>query len=144
MKIVAAAFALAMSSTAGAGTPLAISAADPSVQWAPCPSIFPAGCELTVLRGDPSKPNADVMLKVPGGYEFPAHSHTSGERMILVGGELTVRYKGHAKAVLKPGHYAFGPPGLAHKASCAAGTPCILFIAFEQPVDAIPFDGTLD
>lgn len=136
------AIALAMSSTAG--PPLAVSAGDPSTKWAPCPSVFPAGCELTVLRGDPAKPNADVMLRVPGGYAFPAHSHTSGERMILVGGELTVHYLGHSPAVLKPGSYAFGPPGLAHKASCAAGRPCVLFIAFEQPVDAMLFDGTIE
>lgn len=112
-------------------------------QWGPCPAIFPTGCQITVLNGDPSKPNADVFLRVPGGYTLPAHSHTSAERMILVEGRLTVRYKGAAATVLTPGEYAFGPAGLPHEATCAGRKPCTLFIAFEGPVDANPFVGSL-
>ena len=32
---------------------------DAQLQWGPCPAIFPTGCQIAVLRGDPSKPNAD-------------------------------------------------------------------------------------
>jgi hypothetical protein len=39
--------------------------------------------------------------------------------------------------VLKPGTYAYGPPRLSHKAECGAAGPCVLFIAFESPVDAV-------
>ena len=55
-----------------------------ALQWGPCPSIFPAGCQIAVLNGDPAKPNADVFLRVPGGYTIPPHSHTSPERIVLV------------------------------------------------------------
>ena len=37
------------------------------LQWGPCPPIFPAGCQIAVLHGDPARPNADVFLRVPGG-----------------------------------------------------------------------------
>jgi len=114
-----------------------------ALQWGPCPAIFPTGCQITVLNGDPSKPNADVFLRVPGGYALPAHSHTSAERMILVEGQLMVRYKGAAASVLTPGQYAFGPAGLPHEARCTGGKSCTLFIAFEGPVDASPYVGSL-
>lgn len=115
-----------------------------ALQWGPCPAIFPTGCQIAVLHGDPSKPNADIFLRVPGGYTIPAHSHSSAERMILVEGQLTVRYKGAAAAVLTPGEYAYGPASLPHDARCAAGgKPCTLFIAFEGPVDAIAYVGSL-
>ncbi|MDZ4741508.1 MAG: DUF4437 domain-containing protein [Alphaproteobacteria bacterium] len=123
---------------------LAVAASDPALQWGACPPIFPAGCEIAVLHGDPAKPNADVFLRVPAKYEIPAHSHTSPERMILVTGELQVTYKGQSPATLTTGSYAYGPAMLAHKASCVSADPCTLFIAFEAAVDAQPYDGAFE
>lgn len=123
---------------------LAIAAADSTLKWGPCPEIFPAGCEIAVLRGDPAKPNADVFLRVPSNYAIPAHSHTSAERMILVTGELQVAYKGQPPATLTVGSYAYGPANAPHKATCLSAEPCTLFIAFEQPVDAKPHAGAID
>lgn len=117
---------------------LARSAQDAQLQWGPCPPFMPAGCGLTVLHGDPTKPNADVFLKLPAKAVVPDHWHTSAERMVLVAGELHVQFKGQAKTVLKPGMYAYGPAKLAHTASCASKVPCVLFIAFESAVDAVP------
>lgn len=119
--------------------PLAVKVSDPTLKWGPCPSIFPAGCEIAVLHGDPAKPNADVFLRVPAGQRLPTHTHTSAERMILVTGELRVKYQGAAATTLTPGMYAFGPAGLPHEADCQAGAACTLFIAFEAPVDAAAF-----
>jgi quercetin dioxygenase-like cupin family protein len=98
---------------------------------------MPAGCGLAVLHGDPSKANADVFLRLPANAAIPEHWHTSAERMVLVAGELTVSYKGQASVVLKPGMYAYGPAKAPHSASCG-GSACVLFIAFESAVDAVP------
>jgi quercetin dioxygenase-like cupin family protein len=117
-------------------TPLAISANDAGLKWGPCPPLFPKGCEIAVLHGDPAKPNADVFLRVPPKYEIPTHWHTSPERMVLVSGKLKIEYSGHAASPLKAGTYAYGPAKIPHKASCANAGPCVLFIAFESPVDA--------
>lgn len=117
---------------------LANSFKDPQLKWGPCPDFIPKGCEIAVLHGDPSKPNSDVFFKVPGNFTIPQHWHTSAERMVLVSGELHVTYYGQPTAVLKPGMYAYGPPKVPHKATCAKGDPCVLFIAFEQPIDAHP------
>ncbi len=132
-------------STIGAETetPLTRTAQDAALQWGPCPELFPAGCEIAVLQGNPAQPNADVFLRVPGGYELPAHSHTSAERMILVTGELSVQYEGAEATALSAGEYAYGPAGLPHRASCVSSDPCTLFIAFVGPVDALAFEGAL-
>ena len=122
--------------------PVALDAHDAQLNWGPCPPLFPKGCEIAVLHGDPSEPNADVFLKVPANYTIPPHWHTSAERMVLVSGELHVEYDGHGSSVLKPGTYAYGPAKAPHKASCKASAPCVLFIAFESPVDAHSSDGS--
>ena len=113
-------------------------AQDPKLQWGPCPAFMPAGCGLAVLNGDPAKPNADVFLRLQANTTIPEHWHTSAERMILVSGELAVRYQKQAEAVLRPGMYAYGPAKLPHTASCRGSAPCVLFIAFESAVDAVP------
>ena len=123
---------------------LAIMANDPALTWGPCPELFPGECKIAVLHGDPSKANADVFLRVPPQYEIPAHWHTSAERMVLVTGELQVTYKGQPPSTLSAGNYAYGPAKLPHKASCVSSDACTLFIAFETPVDAHAFDGTLE
>lgn len=125
-----------LSLPAGAGEPpLARTFKDPDLQWAPCPTVFPAGCEIAVLHGDPARPNADVFFKVPSGYSIPHHWHTSAERMTVVSGRLRVEYDGHAPVALDVGSYAYGPPAAPHAGECLSEDPCILFIAFEAPVD---------
>ena len=110
---------------------------DSQLKWGACPDFIPKGCEIAVLHGDPAKANADIFFKVPANFTDPGHWHTSAERMVLVSGELHVTYEGQPTTVLKPGMYAYGPAKLAHKAVCGARAPCVLFIAFEAPVDAV-------
>ena len=111
---------------------------DAGLQWGGCPDFLPAGCTIAVLHGDPAKPNVDVFLKVPATSKIPLHTHTSAERMVLVAGELHVKYEGQAATRLTPGTYAYGPAGRPHSAACVSEVPCVLFIAFESPLDAIP------
>ncbi len=118
--------------------PLVFSANDKGIQWGPCPDFLPKGCEIGVLHGDPAKPNVDIFFKVPGKSKIAAHKHTSAERMVLVQGELQVTYEGNKPVTLKRGSYAYGPADLVHEATCLSVDPCVLFIAFEQPLDAIP------
>ena len=129
---------LALADQAASEPALAYTFKDPGLKWGPCPPFIPKGCEIAVVHGDPAKPNVDVFFKVPGGSTIPEHWHTSAERMVLVSGELTVTYQGQPATTLKKGMYAYGPAKLPHKATCAKGDPCVLFIAFESPLDAVP------
>ncbi len=119
---------------------LAFSVDNPQLEWGPCPAFLPAGCSIAVLHGDPSQPNVDIFFKVPAGSNVPNHTHTSAERMVLVSGNLEVTYQGQAPIALAPGTYAYGPASKPHKAACADGAPCVLFIAFEDPLDAMPVE----
>ena len=121
---------------------LAITANDASLKWMPCPPFLPKGCGIAVLHGDPAKHNADVFFKVPGKSTIPLHWHTSPERMVLVTGQLHVTYEGQKKVILKPGTYAYGPAKKAHNGYCASKVDCVLFIAFESPLDAVPVETT--
>jgi quercetin dioxygenase-like cupin family protein len=136
------AFSAAFGATASAQEPpVAWTAKNAQLKWGPCPAFLPKGCGISVLHGDPAKNNADIFLKVPADSAIPRHWHTSAERMVLVSGELHVTYDGQKTAVLKPGTYAYGPAKLPHKAECKKAGPCVLFIAFESPVDAVPSEG---
>jgi quercetin dioxygenase-like cupin family protein len=118
---------------------LALSFKDAQLKWGPCPEFIPKGCEIAVLHGDPAKVNADILFKVPANFTIPKHTHESAERMVLLSGKLRVMYDGQPATTLTPGMYAYGPAGMPHQAVCAAGDPCVLFIAFEAPVDAVPY-----
>lgn len=108
------------------------------LQWGPCPDFMPESCAIAVLHGDPSKPAADIFFRLPAGERVPLHWHTSAERMVLVSGTMEVAYEGQAPVTLEAGNYAYGPPRAKHHASCVSGEDCVLFIAFEEPVDAVP------
>ena len=97
---------------------------DKDLQWGPCPSFMPEGCTIAVLHGDPSKKNVDVFFKVPANYEIPEHWH--------------VTYEGEKAQIMKVGTYAFGPSTKPHTAKCGDKDPCVIFIAFEEPLDAFP------
>lgn len=125
---------------AGQEPALARTASDADLKWGACPPFLPKGCAIAVLHGDPAKDNVDVFFKVPGKSEIPLHWHTSAERMVMIAGEMRVTYEGQKMAVLKPGTYAYGPARRPHKGSCVSSTPCILFIAFESPLDATPVE----
>jgi quercetin dioxygenase-like cupin family protein len=127
----------------GSDRPLAYAEAAADLQWGDCPAIFPSGCKIAVLHGNPAEPGADVFLRVPPGYTIPAHSHTSAERMVLVSGQLDVTYAGHPTVSLKRGDYAYGPAALPHSAHCNGADACTLFIAFNGAVDALPFEGVI-
>lgn len=115
---------------------IVITEADTDLEWGPCPDFMPEGCEIAVLHGDPAEKNSDIYFKVPANAEIPNHIHTSAERMILISGELEVTYEGEQPQTLNPGNYAYGPAEKPHSAKCG-DSPCVLFIAFEEPVDAI-------
>ncbi|MEN8200617.1 MAG: cupin domain-containing protein [Thermodesulfobacteriota bacterium] len=106
------------------------------LEWGPCPSFIPDGCEIAVLHGDPAKRNTDIFFKVPPDFAIPHHYHTSPERMVLVSGRLRVSYDNQETEILEPATYAYGPAKLPHTAFCEKGEPCVLFIAFEDPIDA--------
>lgn len=106
------------------------------LEWGDCPEFMPESCSIAVLQGNPAKPNADIFFKLEGNTKVANHWHHSPERMVMISGEMKVEYKGQDPSVMEVGTYAYGPAERPHKASCISDTPCVLFIAFENPIDA--------
>jgi quercetin dioxygenase-like cupin family protein len=132
--------ALAVSPALAEDKAVSWTADDPDLEWMACPPFMPEGCGLAVLQGNPSERNADILFRLRGGTTAPPHWHTSAERMVLIQGELHIGYEGQDPVVMEPGTYAYGPAELVHDAACVSEDDCILFIAFEEPVDAVPVE----
>lgn len=115
---------------------LAISPGDPHLEWTACPDFLP--CTFAVLQGELGGNNLDIFLKFPAKAIVPFHTHTSAEHMIMLSGEFHTTYKGQEKVVLKTRDYAYGPANLPHDGYCASAEECVLFVAYETPIDATP------
>ena len=93
-------------------------------QWGPAPPMVPAGAQIAVLSGDPTKAAPySVRLKFPANYAIPAHSHPTDENVVVVSGALTfgmgdklaktaagnktLSAGGYALAAANMNHYAF-------------------------------------
>ena len=101
-------------------------------KWGPAPPMLPAGAQIAVLSGDPSKaaPYA-VRLKFPANYAIPAHSHPGDENVTVTSGELFIgmgaKLNRQAATALAPGSYALMPAGMNHFAFTRSETTIVLF-----------------
>ena len=119
------------------GSLITTSPDDPKLTWGPCPDIFPKGCEVTVVSGDPAKGPSDVFLRAPAGTDLQKHWHTSPEHVVTVRGKFSVTFDDGRKASLDQGAYTLIPGGMPHSARCEGPESCVFFIGFEKPVDAV-------
>ncbi|WOS65704.1 cupin domain-containing protein [Sinorhizobium fredii] len=89
------------------------------VKWAPAPKILPAGAEMAVLFGDPTKEGLFALrLKVPSGYAVSPHTHPANEVVTVISGTIILGMgetadRSAAKA-LPAGSFFALPPGMAH------------------------------
>jgi quercetin dioxygenase-like cupin family protein len=66
-----------------------ILAAPEDANWRPT-TMLPAGTQVAVLTGDPTKPGPfAVRLKFPAHFSIPAHWHPADEHVIVTSGTLT-------------------------------------------------------
>jgi hypothetical protein len=103
-------------------------------QWGPAPPMLPAGAQIAVLAGDPTKPVAyAVRLKFPANYAIPAHSHPTDEHVVVASGAFTVGMGDKlAKAAasnktLPVGGFALLPATMNHFAYTTQETTIILY-----------------
>ena len=103
-------------------------------QWGPAPPMVPAGAQIAVLSGDPTKavPYA-VRLKFPANYAIPAHSHPTDENVVVVTGGLTfgmgdkLTKASPSNKTLAAGGYALMPANMNHFAYTAQETTIVLY-----------------
>ncbi|MCX7585094.1 cupin domain-containing protein [Phenylobacterium sp. 58.2.17] len=116
------------------------------LKWGPAPAVFPAGAQMAVLSGDPTKAGVFVIrIKMPAGYKIPAHNHPTDEYVTVVSGDLSLGMGdkldpaksaklapgGFAVAGAKMSHFAFSPGGAVVQVS-AEGP---LALTYVNPAD---------
>ena len=101
-------------------------------KWGPAPPMLPAGAQIAVLAGDPSKPAPyTVRLKFPANYNIAAHSHPGDENVLVTSGELFIgmgtKLNRSSATTLGAGAYALMPAGMNHFAFTKAETTIVLY-----------------
>jgi quercetin dioxygenase-like cupin family protein len=129
----------AILSAVGFSTPMTaqsahVIAAPGDAQWGPAPPFLPAGAQIAVLSGDPTKsvPYA-VRLKFPANYAIPAHSHPTDENVVVTSGAFGVGMgdklmKGAAaNKTLTVGGYFLASANMNHFAYTTQETTVVLY-----------------
>ena len=106
-----------------------------TVTWSPYPGI-PEGAELAVLRGDPATDFLEAVARLPAGYLFPHHYHTSRELLIFLEGNFTYIADDGTAQIFNTNAYLNLPSGTKHSLRCGP-KPCLLYAQYDGPYDLI-------
>lgn len=98
----------------------------PDLKWSPAPEIFPKGATMAVLSGDPGNSGIFVVrLKMPAGYNIPAHHHPTDEYVTVISGDLSLgmgdKLDKAKSAHLAAGGFVEAPANMNHFAWSKAG-----------------------
>jgi quercetin dioxygenase-like cupin family protein len=117
-------------------------------QWGPAPPMLPAGAQIAVLSGDPTKPAPyAVRLKFPANYAIPAHSHPTDENVVVTSGAVTfgmgdkLDKKSAGNKTIGVGGYGIAPAGMNHYAFTTQESTIVLFgmgpveVKYVNPAD---------
>jgi hypothetical protein len=110
-------------------------------QWGPAPPMLPAGAQIAVLAGDPTKPVPyTIRLNFPANYAIPAHSHPTDENVVVVSGALTFGMGDKlirgavTDKTLSTGGFALMPANMNHFAYTTSGATTIILYG-QGPVE---------
>ena len=110
-----------------AGTAATAPTSYPTLQWGPAPSVFPAGAQMAVVQGDPSKAEPfTVRLRLPNGYKIAPHTHPTDENVTVIQGTFKVgmgeQFDGSRMITLPVGSFVTAPALHAHYALAQGAT----------------------
>ena len=65
---------------------------DPArLEWKPAPDVLPAGAQVVILEGDPTKSGLFTMrLRLPDGYRIRPHFHDADEHVTVISGNFVI------------------------------------------------------
>ena len=106
-----------------------------TVTWKPLEGV-PKGAEVAVLSGNPATGASEVVIRLPAGYLFPHHSHTSPEVLFWSEGEFTYISDDGTKQDLGPDSYLNLPSGTKHSVLCGQ-EPCLVYARYDEPFDLL-------
>ena len=108
------------------------------MKWSPLPGID--GAEQVALWGDPAKEAHRVMYRFPVGLKAPLHTHTHGDRGLVVSGSLSLAFEGEPAKVLGPGSWFSMAGGTKHVTEVSGDKPCVFYVERDGPFDVVAAD----
>jgi quercetin dioxygenase-like cupin family protein len=105
------------------------------MKWVPMPGL--EGALQVPLFGDPTKEAHRILYKWPAGTKAPTHTHTYGDRGMVVSGTLSLAVEGAAPKKLPAGSFFSLAGGTKHATAVEGDQPCVFYIEREGPFDAV-------
>ncbi|HKZ79412.1 MAG TPA: cupin domain-containing protein [Pyrinomonadaceae bacterium] len=99
-----------------------------ALAWGPAPPGLPAGAEIAVLQGDPSKAGLPFSMraKFPDGYTIAPHWHPTDENVLVLQGTMMLglgeKFDQTAAREMPAGSYGLMPKGMRHFAMAKGET----------------------
>jgi uncharacterized protein DUF4437 len=90
------------------------------LKWGPGPPSVPAGAQMAVLVGEPSRAGSAYVfrVKLPDGYKVPPHWHPVDENVTVLKGALLMgrgeKFDPRALEEVPAGGYSRMPKGMRH------------------------------
>jgi quercetin dioxygenase-like cupin family protein len=111
-----------------------------TLKWGDAPSVLPKGAQLVVITGDPGKAGPYVIrVKVPAGYQIPAHWHSTAENLTVLSGSVQVgmgdKLDKTSSTKLGVGSFTYLPAKMNH--FLWASVPAIFQIHAQGPFDIV-------
>ena len=103
------------------------------IKWVPMPGL--EGAMQAPLWGDPTKDAHGILYKWPAKTAVPQHTHTNGDRGVVVSGTLTLAVDGGPVKKFPPGSYFTMAGGTKHATGVDGDQPCVFFLEREGPFD---------
>lgn len=105
------------------------------LKWIPLQGI--EGALQAQIEGDASKEAHRAFFKYPVGLKAPLHSHSSGDRAVIVSGALSIALDGAPAKKLGPGSYFSIAAGIPHTTAVDGDQPCVFYIEREGAFDVV-------
>ena len=105
------------------------------LKWVPMPGM--EGPMQAPVEGDPAKEAHRVFYKFPVGMKAGLHTHTSGDRGVIISGNLGLAVEGAPMKKLGPGSYFTMAGGTKHVTTVEGDTPCVFYVEREGPFDVV-------
>jgi quercetin dioxygenase-like cupin family protein len=114
--------------TVGDGSASHVLVTPDAITWGPAPPALPAGAQVAVLQGDPSKAGLSFTMraKFPDGYKVAPHWHPTDENVVVLQGTLMLglgeKADQTATREMPVGAYGLMPKGMRHFAMAKGDT----------------------
>jgi quercetin dioxygenase-like cupin family protein len=105
------------------------------LKWVPLPGL--EGAQQVHLWGDPTKEAHRAFYKFPVGLKSPLHTHSHGDRGVIVSGTLSLAVEGAPAKKLPPGSYFTLAAGTKHVTAVEGNEPCVFYIEREGLFDVV-------